>query len=100
MEYCSVEVRRGHNQTLLPLPPSFLSSESRHCETGAFRVDGRALRNYRGHAGFSAGPAATCPCSRLSEEVIGTLKRWSQKANPGSPAKSRVVFTDTWRQQP
>src|SRR5713226_6585455 len=43
---------------------------------------------------------STWPVSRLSGEVIGTLKRCSQKANPGSPAKSRVVFSDTWREQP
>src|SRR5713101_8336064 len=44
--------------------------------------------------------SSTWPVSRLSGEVIGTLKRCSQKANPGSPAKSRVVFSDTWREQP
>ena len=37
---------------------------------------GRALRNYRGHAGFAAGPGSTCPCSRLTGNWVKTIPFW------------------------
>jgi len=45
-------------------------------------------------------PSASTTAGRLTGEVIGTLKRCSQQANPGLPAESSLVFTDTWREQP
>src|SRR5260370_17699637 len=55
----------------------------------------QSFAQWPGHApAKQAGlPASHWTYSWVCGEVIGTPKTCPQKANPGSPAKSRVVFT-------